>query len=299
MNRKQVLGLITITAIVGGTGYCIYKHLKEKEAKEQTTEISLKEAREIVERSKKEAERALDRAVEVAQEIGMSTEEIEEMIDEARDEASWNASYTQAPKHDEYDFYDGLDYTRPLSEYITEEDKTLRFDPNTIQARDQFIKMELADLLPSSREYQLMKRLFEFQFEPLNDGDDILRTQLEDYRQEFFGPTSRWTTMTTMADIICHYARLLDFNVGGGVGHWIIELAGNTGINEIASSQEISRQVTLLNQHLHSLNDEEIQWGIFGLHVYDMQAAQDIADNTIDGEVTYEIEFNEFVKKVM
>lgn len=294
MNRKQIFGLVTITAIVGGTGYCVYKYLKDKEKGEVEAPISLEEARAIVEENKVKAESSFNRAVEVAQEIGMTDDELDDLLDEAREEASWNSSFAQG-----YDFYDGVDYNRPLSEYITEEDKKLRFDPNTIQARDQFIKMELAELLPSSREYQLMKRLFDFPFEPLNDGDDILLTQLEDYRQEFFGPTSKWTTTVSMADVICHYARLLDFNVGEGVGHWIVELSSNTGINEISSSNEIGRIVETLNQHNHSLNDEGIQWGIFALHPYDMQNAQNIADSTIDGEVTYEIEFNEFLKKVL
>ena len=292
MNRKKVLGLITISAIIGGTGYCIYKHLKEKESGELEAPISLAEAREIVKQSTIKVEESTRN---VAEAFGIPHEEIEDLIDEARDEASFNSSFVS----NEYDFYDDLDYTRPYSEYITEEDKKLRFDSNTIQARDQFIKMELADLLPSSTEYQLMKRLFDFPFEPLNDGDDILLSQLEDYRQEFFGPTSKWTSAVSMADVICHYSRLLDFNVGGGVGHWIIELSNNTGISEIASSNEIGRVVEELNQHRHSLNDEGVQWGIFALHPYDMQNAQNIADSTIDGEVTYEIEFNEFLKKVV
>lgn len=289
MNRKQVMGLLTVTVIVGGSLYCIKKY---KETLNSETEINLEQARELLKQKDMEVREA---TAEVGEALGLSREEIDELIDESRDEAGWNSSFVTDT--DDYDFYDGLDYNRPLSEYITEEEKVLRYNPDSIRARDQFIKMELAELLPSSPEYQLMKRLYDFNFEPLNEGDNILHSQLADYRQEFFGPQSRWNELVSFADIITHYARLIDFNIGNGVAHWITYMLGGLDIREIDSSFTIENAITRLNQHEY-YNPKTASYGVFGLMEGSMRDAQIIADDTIDGEISYEIEFNEFLKNV-
>ena len=293
MNTKKIMGVVTISLIIGGTIYCIKKY---KDSQNLEGVIDLEEAKAIVkmQEMKKSEDEVLASTKEVAKTFGMDKDEIEELIDDARDEVNWNASFDSG---EPYDFYDGVDWSRPLSEYITEEDKVLRFEPNSIQARDHFIKMELAELLPGMREYQVMKRLFDFQFEPLNDGDSILHSQLMDYRIQFFGNNSRWNEDVSMADIITHYARLTDFNVGGGVGHWIIEFVGNTEFNELHPASSFEYLIVKLNRHkLGSMNIASDNINIFGLSFDDLLDAEEMAEQTVDGEVTYEIEFNTFLK---
>lgn len=288
MDTKKIMGIVTISLIVGGSIYAITKYKKG-----QTSEapLTVDEARGLVELSRLKAQES---TAAVAEALGMSSEEINELQDEARDEAGWNASFAQP----EYDFYDGLEYNRPLSEYIKEEDKVLRFQPNTLQARDHFIKMELAELMPSTPEYQIMKRLFDFHFEPLCDGDDVLYSQLADHRAEFFGPDSKWNDNVSMADIITHYARLADFDLNGGVGMWINTFVHNTHFYELAASVNFDKIIEQLNQHVYTHPETGLR-GIFGLTEETFLFAIDMADNTIDGEVTYEIEYNMFLKTKM
>lgn len=288
MNTKKIMGIVTVSLIVGGTAYAIFKY---KKGQNEEAPITLEEARELVEISRN---RVQETTATVAEAFGMTDEEIDELQDEARDEAGWNSSFAQP----DYDFYDGLEYNRPLSEYIKEEDKTLRFDPNTLQARDHFIKMELAELMPSTPEYQIMKRLFDFHFEPLCDGDDILYSQLADHRAEFFGPNSKWNDNVSMADILTHYARLSDFDLSGGVGMWLNTFVNNTSFYELASSVDFDIIIQHLNQHVY-INPKTGLRGIFGLTEETFFFAIDMADNTIDGEVTYEIEYNMFLKTQM
>ena len=293
MDKKKVMGLFTFSVLVGGTAYCIYKYMEKQKLDEGGEgEITLAEARELLKQREREVEQS---TAKVAEAFGMSQDEIGDMIDEARDEASFNSSFKTSQG---YDFYDGLDYQIPLAQTLTEEDNKLRFEPNTIQARDQFIKMELSELVPSQPEYQIMKRLYDFNFEPLNDGDDTLYTQLADYRSGFFGEESKWIHNVSMADVICHYARLTDFEVGGSVGHWIIEFVNNAQFNELDTSGRFQKIIQELNQHSYTV-DDGIHWGFFGLNNYDMTQGQRIADETIDGEMTYEIEFNEHLKKLI
>lgn len=288
MNTKKIMGIVTISLIIGGTIYAIKKH---KDGQEVEAPISLEEARGLVELSRR---RAQESTATVAEALGMTSEEIDELQLEARDDAGWNSSF--APSN--YDFYDGLEYNRPLSEYIKEEDKTLRFDPNTIQARDHYIKMELAELIPSTPEYQIMKRLFDFYFEPLCDGDSILHSQLSDHRAEFFGPNSKWNENVSMGDIITHYARRADYDLDGGVGHWVNEFVHNTHFYELASSADFDVIIERLNQHVY-INPETDGRGIFGLSEEEFVFAINMAEDTIDGEVTYEIEYNMLLKTRM
>lgn len=299
MSKKRIMGIVTISLIIGGTIYCIKKYKDDMKYGEP---IDLEEARDIVKRHSEEAKRSTE---EVAKEFGMTSEEIEEMVDEARDEVNWNMSFQKSEDDDEdvdhaheYDFYDGLDWNRPLSEYITEEDKTLRYEANTVQARDQFIKMELADLTPGMQEYQIMKRLYDFPFEPLNDGDSTLYSQLSDYREEFFGPDSRWNDNVSFADIIAHFARATDYNIGGGVGTWIVKFVRFIDITELDSGLSIGDALNKLNQHTYQ-NDRLDTYGLFGLEFDDCVAAEEMAELTIDGQLTYEIEYNTFLKSVM
>ena len=288
MNTKKIMGIVTISLIVGGTIYAIKKY---KDNQNGEGPLTVEQARAIMELKEIQARRTTE---EVGKSLGLSRDDIEELQDEARDEAGWNSSFAQPG----YDFYDGLEYDRPLAEYIKEEEKVLRFDPNTLQARDQFIKMELAELLPNSREYQIMKRLFDFYFEPLCDGDGILYSQLVDHRAEFFGFNSKWNDNVSMGDIITYYARRADYDLGGGVAHWVHTFVRNTHFNELASSMEFDKIIIQLNQHTYIHPGKETR-GIFGLDEVAFVFAIGMADETIDGEVTYEIEFNMLLKTQM
>lgn len=287
MDKKQLIGLITITAIVGGTVYFIKKY---KDSLEEEAPMTAEEAKAYVELHKYKAAKT---TAEVAKELNMNESEVREIVEVVTEEAD--------PRGDielHYDFYDDVDWDVPLSETITEEEKKLRFDKDSIQAKDQFIKMELADLTPGQQEYQIMRRLFDFQFEPLNDGDIILHGHLIDYRTEFFGINSRWNEHVTMGDVVAHYARRLDYNISNGVGHWICHILHYLEISELASSQEIGAVIDLLNQHKYE-NKTRDTYGFFGLHFDYIVEAEEMAEKNIDGQLTYDIEFNVFLNSIV
>lgn len=268
MNSKTIVGIITITAIVGGSAYCIKKYL---DAKKSEGEITLAEARMEVEARKS--------TMKVAKDFGMTDEEVEEII---------NPEVEQS-----YDFYADIPWTTPFSETITEEDKELRFERNSIQARDQFIKMELAELVPSSRDYQKMKRLYDFPFTPTNSGDEALYSKIRDYRAEFFGDDSVWIDIITMADVITHFARLTDYNVGGGVATWIDRFLYTAGFDETQSSMHFEIIIEKLNAH--EFQNEELtqeNYTLFGVNNDDMINAW----RWVEDSMTYEIEFNTFLQ---
>lgn len=288
------MGFVTFSAIVGGSAYLIYRYKKNKAEGVEEAPMTLEEARALTALR----EQAKKSSVQVGEAFGMNREEIEAIVDDAHDTAGFNESFNTDKIKNENEkstYYDDVDYNIPLADTITEEEKKLRYDPNSTQALHQFMKMELAEGLPMDPSYQAMVRLFDFPFEPKNDGDHILFTQLIDYRAQFFGMPSRWTQAITMADVIAHYARLTDFNVGNGIWHWVEHMVMSGDFIDNVTSHNIGEIIERLNNHTH-FNEDMQTFGIFALDRYQMDEASKVARQNLDPSLTYEIEFNVFLQ---
>lgn len=280
------MSTITVVGIIGGTIYAIkkYKDLQKLEDEK----ITLEEAKEIV----------ADRESSVEE---LTEEEMEILKDDVREMASWNRSF-MSDDEDEEDFEEIEDPNIEDDEiddsvigHFTEEDRKLRFEPNTIDALKQFKRMELAELEYNPEVYQTMLRLFDFPFKPQNDGDEILRTQIIDYRVQFFGFGSKWVKQVTFADIILHYARNAQFNCDESVAYWIEYFLDCADLYYQYSSSSIDDTINTLNAHKY-FNKEKQTFGLFGLTRSSMDQAIRTASMNIDNSVTYEIEFQEFLK---
>lgn len=311
---RYILGTATIAVIVGGTIYAIKKS-KDLEKQEEEA-ITLEEAREIV--KAQEAEKVEELAEEISEEISeeltvtpevKTVKPIARLVDEEYDTdfSEDDEDVEDDPLRDDYPLVDEtiegpILTVEPLTDffYIEEgidpkEDKTLRFDPNSTDAKHQFIRMELAEWRPDHDIYRILIQLFEFPFIPTNVGDEILRTQVIDYKVQFFGFNSRWNQEVSYADIILHYARRAEFDCGESVKFWVEYFIDFTGFAWDSTSQEIDTQILRLNDHSY-FNDERQTFGLFGLSRESMDQAIRIANGNVDRSVTYEIEFNEFLK---
>lgn len=319
-KTRQVLGYTTIALIIGGTVYAVIAHKKQQKIEEQT--ISVEDARWEVEEYRAARE-------------GINEEEMVEIIDDIRDTANWNRGFlqdgdlydTDGEDHIEFvdtdedseepigsaiyddhlskddleapDFtYDHISFTVPLIETMTEEDKVLRYEPSSNDARNQFIKMELAEWVPMEDSYSVMLSLFTFPFRPANDGDWDLKTRIIDYRVQFFGFDSRWSKEVTYADVILHYARESVFNVGEDMRYWVNYFLDYTDFDVRQSSHRVDLVLDKLNNHTYH-NKARDTFGLFGLSKESFKGAIDVASRNIDNSVTYEIEFNEFLKACM
>jgi len=291
---KYILGAVTITVIIGGTIYVIKK---SRDAEKQEGEsISLEEARRIVE-EEKEANDDFEETVKITQEIEsinvvkpdilVDDEELEiEEYDEEQDEEEQDIYYTVEPLRDFLYVEDGVD---------AKEDKELRFEPSSDAAKHQFIRMELAEWSPADDVYRIMLQLFEIPFVPRNPGDEMLRTKVIDYKVQFFGFNSKWVKEVSFADIILHYARATEFNCGEAVRDWVDTFCLNIGLEWDSTGEEMDIVINRLNSHSY-FNDTRQTFGLFGLTREQMDDAIRIADRNYDKSVTYEVEFNEFLK---
>lgn len=307
MKASHVLGTITIVAIIGGTIYAIKK--SKDAAKAEGEEISLEEASKIV---------AYDQKVKTA-----SKKLYEENKFNSKYEEIFKAggtpkvtvgpikidgvtTYLEVKPYESEEFEDEDETEEP--EYVQadfienthqhEGDEELRYEPNSREALSQFIKMELAEWAPLDDTHQTLRNLFEFPFKPVNDGDHLLRTQIIDYRAQFFGHASKWTKDVTIADIILHYARQAEFQVGENVKYWTEYFLQFNEVDVDTASQHIDDWINHINNHVY-FNEERATFGLFGLTRESMDMAIRIANRNIDGSVTYEIEFQEFLKSCL
>lgn len=322
MDKKKIIGTVTIIVVLGGCIYAIKKSMDAKKAEENS--ISVEEAKAEMEaiRKSKSNQEAEELAEELADIYGHRTRTVsDEQLAENRkqwtslkSEDIENRNYEPSEDYDRfYPENDGVDENTegpkindgvafdedeldiPLSETMTEEDMTLRHDPNSREARQQFIKMELAEWAPLEDTYQTMLNLFEFPFNPINDGDYDLKTRIIDHRVHFFGFGSRWCKEVSYADVILHYARAAQFNCDETVKYWVEYFLDFNEIDFDTPSRRIDDLLERLNSHTY-FNEERATFGLFGLTRNGMEQAIKIANRNVDRSVTYEIEFNEFLK---
>lgn len=329
---NYVFGATTIALIVGGTIYAIVKAKQAEKSEEEA--ITLSEAREIVEERKtqpgyedkihftvgpldidgvstsfeiKDLEIVEDFKSKKIQVIKPSDmDEDEEEIDEEDLEEFVNDldnplydKYAHVNEHTQGPAIEPLNDFSYYEEGINpKEDKVLRYEPNSVEAKHQFIRMELADWEPSHDVYRIMIQLFEFAFIPTTDGDEVLKTQIIDYKVQFFGFNSRWNREVSFADVIFHYARTAEFNCGESVAYWVEYFLDFNEFEWDSTSKHIDTILLRLNSHTY-FNEERQTFGLFGLTRESMDQAIRIANGNIDRSVTYEIEFNEFLKSCL
>ena len=307
---KYAFGSITIGLIVGGTIYAIVKARQAEKAEDEA--ISLDEAKEIVARTKNstdeihftteiedfqehQEEISIQKVminsilVNVDEEDDEDEEDMDDIYHYVADDIEGPEIPTIEPLKDFFYYEEGID---------PKEDKTLRYEPDSVEAKHQFIRMELADWEVNHDVYRIMLQLFEFPLIPTTEGDEILRTQIIDYKVQFFGFNSRWNKEVSFADVILHYARSAEFNCGESVAYWVEYFLDFSDFQWDSTSNQIDELILSLNSHTY-FNEERQTFGLFGLSRDSMDQAIKIANRNIDRSVSYEIEFNEFLKSTI
>ena len=179
------------------------------------------------------------------------------------------------------------------TEDIEEEEKLLH-DPNSHEARMQFIEMKLAEWPHEEGTRLMLFNLFAFPFKPTSEEDKLLKKVLAYNREEFFGPDSKYNSKITWADVILHYAENLEFNLGHSITYWTEFILDNMGINAMMSVETVDQM--LLDLSNHTFWNAGDQFGLFGLDDDQLDDAYLIADDQVDPSLTFDIQFNEYLK---
>lgn len=253
----------------------------------------------------------------------LKPKEMAVLVDEARESADWNASF-EPPKtaidsdrqifgvrvediveeEEEEEEEEDIDPEElQVSKGYFEEDKDviddLRYEPNSVDAREQFISMELANLGRDNDTRDIVAMLYDHSFVPTCTEDHNLMVRLIDHRIKFFGVVSRWTKEVTYGDLIMYYGKSAEFNCGNDVKYWVDYFLTCADMDNVTlTSEEIDDRINLLNSHTF-YNKEMQSHGLFGLTEDQMTEAIDIALKRIDKQVTYDIEFHQLMQGVI
>jgi hypothetical protein len=259
----------------------------------------------------------------------ISGEKMTELVNDARDQASYDSSFmtpgssgpdklriglrpeelaaTMEQVEEEEDIDPLLDGDDPEelqnSKGYFEETKDviddLRYEPNSIDAREQFINMELAALGRDNDTRDVVAMLYDHPFIPTCDEDQNLKTRLIDHRIKFFGVGSKWNNQVMYSDLIMYYGKSAEYNCGDELRNWVDYFLTCADINNITlTSDEFEERIKQLNNHNY-YNEDTASHGLFGLTSAQMTEACITASKRIDERVTYDIEFHQFVQGVV
>lgn len=294
MNKKQFLGFVTVAVIIGGTVYCIKKY-KESEQTDGEV-ITLAEARDIVKAGEPPRQRyteaEVDELIRNAKLKSAPIEDLDDIQSDARAEAAITSFEQSLLTADEIE---ALRDEAEFRECEIKEDNKLRHDPNSLEARGQFLCMELAEWADGDYTKERMFYIFNQPFIPNTQTDSNTHSQIQDYKREFFGG-GRWVDEITIGDLIMHYARMTDYNVGRGVRYWVEHFLEVSDLEDSTPEQTVDI-VDALNEHRY-YSEAQDSYGLFGLTEFQIEDARDFALRSIDRTLTFDIQYNEFLKGV-
>lgn len=260
-KKRYFMGLFTISVVIGFSATAIYQYRKLNKQMEESTPA---------EEARKEVQEIEDKEINELYNSGETEGIREEMLEVGIEE-----------------------YENPSP--VTEEEKKMKYDPNSREAFDQYMRMMVAESNSWNVVRDQLLYLFTFPFTPTNQGDKLLRNSLIYNREEFFGPDSKWNERISWADVILHYSDQLVYNLDGPKTYWTEFILNNIGINTTMSSETIDQILESIANHQY-YNPSTDRFGIFGLTDDELDAAYLIADDQVEPALTFEILFNEFLK---
>lgn len=259
----------------------------------------------------------------------LTDEQMGALVDDARDQACWDSSFMtpgasssekipigkkpseveyspilEEEEEEEEEWFEGPDpqEIQDGKQYFAEDKDViddLRYEPNSVEAREQFINMELANLGRSNDTRDVVDMLYDHPFTPTCDEDLNLKTRLIEHRINFFGMVSRWTKEVTFGDLVMYYGKAAEYNCGNDVLYWVDYFLTCANLNDLSvTSDMIDERINQLN--IHKFYNEDTQsYGLFGLTDDQMHEAAKVAQNRIDEKMTYDIEFGVFMQGVI
>ena len=285
---KGVAGAAVVAAL-GYGAYRLYKRYKDRNKVEQEI-ITVDEAVKIRESKLKPL------PSEVLESIRKAEAEESNVIDFAKSKLR---DIPMRPK--EMLSYDGDEDDG--SEFEIEEDggeETVKkgTDPNSIDALEQYIRMQTAEFDNGSNNEIIIRTLHRHEFRPATIADETLYGALLDRRREFFGPDSKWAKGVSWADVILNYAEKLEYHLEESLEHWTTYILDQIGLKQRMSKDEIDMYLADLENHTF-YNHTTGYFGMFGLDDGGMIELDDMLQYAVEKRYSFEMEFNSFLGMVL
>ena len=179
-----------------------------------------------------------------------------------------------------------------------EEMIVLLYPPNSIEAKEQYINMKLAEI-DSQELRDIMVRLYQ---EPLvidncNEYDKDLMETIQTEKAEFFGDDSIFVKEVWAGDIIMYFAYLAQFDLDEEIEDWVQLFIDNLGITHDTSLLYLN---TIIGEFLINRRATKAGFGMFGLERIDLDEITEKNIETLGfNGLTLRAQYNAFILNVM
>lgn len=267
VNKTKIVVLAVSAGTIAFSSYYVYKTYKqlkaEMEEKNKLDNLIEEEKQKREDEESIESYKKLQERMVVQQESIDKFNEVVQKAEEAAVEAG-------IPLEEVEIFHDSDDIMYMNDE--SEEEK-LRHEPNSVEALNQFITMELSDI-ESPDVLKVMDSLFRISINrdskfAINQEESAI-SRMVDNRFQFFG-VSRWTEDLSIADLLLNFAKLEHFDLDADIERSLLVYFENLGIYD--PIEQIKFDINRVNWEA-VMNHEwryDDNWGIFGLDEQEME----------------------------
>lgn len=277
MNKKQLIKMVVAASITAATAFSVYKATKwirSRNAQEAADEVLEEEGLSTSETPENASESLTEPSTGIVEGLEEDIQAEPEELDTSKVE--YNKITNKIPEGTTFPklmemLEEGEIGPTDEEEYLEDTDEEmeiLRYEPNSKEALEQYKQMVTSSIC-NEQTNQTIFKLFDYDFKPMNQRDGTVAETEMNYREEFFGQDSKWVDRITMADLFLHFAKLLDFDLNGGIDKWATELLKNAELSVMIGEATFDQRVSAISHH---------DWygsygfGIFGLKPEDGDA---------------------------
>lgn len=287
MNKKTLLtlvGAVTASTIVfySYKAYKMYKHIKAEE-------ITAEEVMKVIEERK--LQKQAEETVKALEEREARKDIFEEEYYEEEDE--------EVVPLVQYEYEEYLRENGEVEDAYDEEEEMeldiLRYEPNSQEAKDQYLMLLLSDFDRYSRDYKLLTRLLRVPFSGDPEVNDIMLENIWEAKAHFYGTDSKWLDETSWGDVILYFADRASFDLGNTRDYWFGTFMDTIGfaIDDSVSDQEFDEIVdSIRSNYFYGAN-----FGIFGLGRDQVLEAGRIDSIQNINQLSVERQYQEYVKQ--
>ena len=287
MNKKTILslvGAVTVPTIAffSYKAYKMYKHIKAEE-------ITAEEVMKVIE-ERKLKQQAEETAKALEEREARKDISVEDYNVEDEDEALPIVQY----EYEEYLRENGED-VETYEEDEEEELDILKYEPNSLEAKDQYVMLLLSDFDRYSRDYTLLNRLLRVPFSGDPKVNEIMLDNIWEAKAHFYGPDSVWLDVASWGDVAIYFADRAEFDLGYTRDYWFGTFMDTIGFStsDSVSEQEFEEIMdSLCNNYFYGAN-----YGIFGLSREQVLEAGKIDAIDHISQLSIERQYQEYVKQ--
>lgn len=279
MTKQNLIKSVVVASLAAATAFSLYKVWKtgRRMYEERQEAEKLDEKREAITRIKDEVKTTIEPDDNDLEPLEDEDEEVTVRttsdIDDALSSIDVMERMYDVPKDDKE--VPGM--------YMTEEDKKLKYDKDSLDAWKQYVDVHLVGMPKDSETRIVMERLYD-EGVVMTDSDDTVESNILDARIDFFGPDSKWVdSPMSIGEILDFFAYKLDYDLGpdyGGKINWLYRLVTNLGldssnVNETDFMEELGDEIVnhTFSRYISGIDDQA--YGIFSLREDQMTEVSD------------------------